>query len=127
VLAQRIEEWRCPDAENWVGWLSTQPLYDEYSSFDGRRQPPQSIAEFVLQEGQYHPDINDGVRINIAPLQKAGLLARDVLTPKDMEKAIADRAEWRADERRWVRQGIVSSPGWWFVVQEHADEMEGGR
>jgi hypothetical protein len=47
------------------------------------------------------------------PLQRAGLLASDVLPAKDVEKAIADRAEWRADERRWCREGKLSRPGWW--------------
>jgi hypothetical protein len=27
-------------------------------------------------------------------------------------KAIADRARWRADERRWVRQGKLPRCGW---------------
>ena len=51
--------------------------------------------------------------VNIAPLQKAGILAADVLAAKDIDKAIADRAEWRADERRWVREGKLPRPGWW--------------
>jgi hypothetical protein len=51
--------------------------------------------------------------VNIAPLQRAGLLAADVLAAKDVEKAIADRAEWRADERRWCREGKLPQPGWW--------------
>jgi hypothetical protein len=113
ALAAQIQEWRCPEAETWVEWLATQPLYDEFASLDGRRPPPKTVAEFVSQESQYAPDLNDGVRVNIAPLQKAGILARDVLAPKDVEKAIADRAEWRADERRWCRQGILPRPGWW--------------
>jgi len=58
-------------------------------------------------------DVNDGVRVNIAPLQKAGLLAADVIATKDLDKAIADRAEWRADERRWCREGKLPRPGWW--------------
>jgi hypothetical protein len=61
----------------------------------------------------YNPDLNDGVRVNIAPLQRAGLLASDVLAAKDVEKAIADRAEWRADERRWCRDGKLARPCWW--------------
>jgi hypothetical protein len=113
ALAAQIQEWRCPEAETWVEWLATQPLYDEFASLDGRRPPPKTVAEFVSQESQYAPDLNDGVRVNIAPLQKAGILARDVLAPKDVDKAIADRAEWRADERRWCRQGILPRPGWW--------------
>jgi hypothetical protein len=114
ALAAQIQEWRCPEAETWVEWLATQPLYDEFASLDGRRPPPKTVAEFVSQESQYAPDLNDGVRVNIAPLQKAGILARDVLAPKDVDKAIADRAEWRADERRWCRQGILPQPGWWI-------------
>jgi hypothetical protein len=42
--------------------------------------------------------------VNVAPLQKAGLLAAEVIAKKDLEKAISDRAEWRADERRWCRR-----------------------
>ena len=104
ILASQIQEWQCPEAELWSDWLGTQPLYDEIASLDGRRQAPGTIAEFVAQESQYQPDINDGVRVNIAPLQKAGALARDVLADRDVDKAIADRAAWRADERRWVRR-----------------------
>ncbi len=69
--------------------------------------------DLIAQESAYAPDINDGVRVNIAPLQKAGLLAADVLAKKDVDKAIADRAQWRADERRWVREGKLPQPGWW--------------
>ncbi len=61
---------------------------------------------------------NDGVRVNIAPLQKAGVLAADVLAKKDLDKAIADRAEWRADERRWCREGTLPHPGWWPIQGE---------
>jgi len=113
ALVAQICDWRCPEAEEWVEWLATQPLYDEFTSLDGRRPVPNTVAEFVNQESQYAPDINDGVRANIAPLQKAGILARDVLATKDVDKAIADRAEWRADERRWCRQGVLPRPGWW--------------
>ena len=126
-LAAQIQEWQCPEAESWVEWLANQPLYDEISSLDGRRQAPETVTEFVAQESQYQPDTNDGVRVNIAPLQKAGALARDVLAGKDVDKAIADRAAWRADERRWVRQGILPQPGWWPQTQEPAPENEAHR
>jgi hypothetical protein len=115
-----IEEWRCPAALSWGPWLSQQPMFDEFASPDGRRPAPTSIAAFVTQEGAYDPDINDGVRVNIAPLQKAGVLAAQVLAPADADKAIADRAEWRADERRWGREGRLSQPGWWS--RREADE-----
>jgi hypothetical protein len=51
------------------------------------------------------------VRVHIAPLQKAGLLAADALAKKDLDKAIADRAQWRADERRWCREGKLPQCG----------------
>jgi hypothetical protein len=108
------EEWTCPEAETWEGWLATQPMYDVISSLDGKRTAPKTVEEFVRQEAFFAPDINDGVRVNIAPIQKAGLLAADVLAKKDLDKAIADRAEWRSDERRWCREGKLPKPGWWI-------------
>jgi hypothetical protein len=114
-----IERWTCPEAETWEAWLSAQPLFDAVASLDGQRPPPQSIADFITQESRYAPDINDGVRVNIAPIQKAGLLHADVLDAKDADKAIADRAEWRADERRWVREGKLPQPGWWKREDKH--------
>lgn len=112
-LRDHIESWSCPAANDWTDWLGQQPLFDQFASLDGQRQPPQTIADFIAQESRYIPDINDGVRVNIAPLQKAGLLAADVLAAKELDKAIADRADWRADERRWCREGKLPRPGWW--------------
>lgn len=112
-LRSEIDAWVCPEATTWGGWLGAQPLFDAIASLDGHRQPPATIAEFVAQESAYAPDINDGVRVNIAPVQKAGLLHADVLDSKDADKAISDRAEWRSDERRWVREGKLPRPGWW--------------
>jgi len=108
-----IESWRCPEALTWETWLAEQEMYDQLSSLNGNRPPPQTVAEFIRQGSLYQPDINDGVRVNIAPLQKAGLLTADVLAGKDMDKAIADRAVWRDDERRWCREGKLPKPGWW--------------
>ncbi len=86
---------------------------DAWTSRDGVQPPPSDRAAFLAQEGRYDPDLNDGVRVNVAPLQKAGLLSDDVIAAKDLAKAIADRATWRADERRWCREGKLSRPGWW--------------
>lgn len=113
AIREHIEDWRSDEPRTWGKWLAEQPLFDQISSLDERRTPPATIAEFIAQESLYAPDINDGVRVNIAPLQKAGLLAADVLAKKDLDKAIADRAEWRSDERRWVRQGKLPKCGWW--------------
>lgn len=112
-LRKQIEGWTSDEPAKWSDWLAKQPLFDQVSSLDDRRSPPTTIAEFIAQESMYAPDINDGVRVNIAPLQKAGILAADVLAARDVDKAIADRAEWRADERRWVREGKLPQCGWW--------------
>ncbi len=74
--------------------------------------PPGSRAELLTQEEGWQVDINDGVRVNVAPLQQAGLLVSDVLAKKEISKAIADRARWRSDERRWVRAGKLPRCGW---------------
>ncbi len=50
----------------------------------------------------YEPLIDDGVRVNIAPLQKLGLLASPVLAAKDVDRAIADRNRWREDDKEQV-------------------------
>ncbi len=92
--------------------VAQEPL-DRWCAIDGAKPPPQDREALLRQEKGYIPDINDGVRVNIAPLQKAGLLADKVLSKKDMGKAIADRAAWRADERRWCREGKLPRPGWW--------------
>ena len=95
-----------------------EPL-DEWTSIDGEAPPPSTRDQFYVQEKAYNPDINDGVRVNIAPLQKAGLLAADVLSKKDVDRAIRDRAEWRADERRLCREGKLPQPGWWKTKGEN--------
>ena len=92
--------------------LKDEPL-DKWCSLDGTRPEPENQEDLLQQESGYFPDINDGVRVNIAPLQKAGLLAAPVLSKKDLDKAIADRAQWRADERRWCRENKLPQPGWW--------------
>jgi len=61
------------------------------------------------------------VRVNIAPVQIAGLLASDVLKVADAKQVIADRARWRSDERRWVRAGKPAGCG---RMDERAPESQ---
>jgi len=107
-----IEPWFCPESLTWEAWLAEQEMYDQLSGLNEKRLPPQTVAEFIRQESLYQPDINDGVRVNVAPLQRAGLLTADVVAGKDVDKAVADRAAWRDDERRWCREGKLPKPGW---------------
>jgi hypothetical protein len=129
AIRDSIQAWRLPDPipdslDFRPSSPTLPPLFDQVSSLDERRAPPKTIAEFIAQESLYAPDINDGVRVNIAPLQKAGILAADVLAAKDVDKAIADRAEWRADERRWVREGKLPQPGWWKAGMDEGGGMK---
>jgi len=96
----------CPELDTF---MTKEPL-DRWSS-DGYLAPS-SRDELLRNERAWHVDINDGVRVNIAPLQLAGALASDVLKVADAKKALADRARWRADERRWVRDGKLPRCGW---------------
>lgn len=113
IIRKDMESWQCKEAGLWEGWLATQPLFDKFAQLDATKVAPSTIAEFIVQESAYYPDINDGVRVNIAPLQMAGLLAADVIPTKDLDMAISDRADWRANERRWCREGKLPQPGWW--------------
>jgi hypothetical protein len=99
----------CPALESIA---NSEPL-DRWTSRDGRTTPTSTEGEFHSQERRYDPDLNDGVRVNIAPLQAAGLLAAPVLASRDLARAIADRAERRAEEREWCREGKLPRPGWW--------------
>lgn len=120
---QGIEEqgFACSDLQKL---LAEEPL-DRWCS-DGYF-PPTSREELVRNEEAWHVDINDGVRVNIAPLQLADVLASNVLKPVDARKAIADRARWRADERRWVRAGKLPRCGWMderVPASQKWDELE---
>ena len=103
-----IEEqgFACSELEKFI---AEEPL-DRWSG-DGYFAPA-NRDELLRNEQAWHVDINDGVRVNIAPLQLAGVLVSDVLKPADAKKALADRARWRADERRWVRDGKLPRCGW---------------
>jgi hypothetical protein len=105
---RRVEEqaFACPEL---IKVVEGEPL-DRWSG-DGL-EALSSSAGLRRQEESWQVDINDGVRVNIAPLQLFGVLTKDVLNTKDARKAIADRVRWRADERRWVREGKLPRCGW---------------
>ncbi|EMR73248.1 putative N6-adenine-specific DNA methylase [Thaumarchaeota archaeon SCGC AB-539-E09] len=86
---------------------------DKWTSIDINIPPPKNLSDFLIQEKYYSPHTDNGVRVNIAPLQNANLLACDVLIKKDVDRAISDRVKWRSDERRWCREGKLPQPGWW--------------
>jgi hypothetical protein len=110
-----IEEqgFACHELDTFIA----KELLDRWSG-DGYLAPS-SREELLRNERAWHVDINDGVRVNIAPLQLAGVLASDVLKVADAKKALADRARWRSDERRWVRDGKLPRCGW---MDEHVPE-----
>ncbi|KPV54872.1 hypothetical protein SE17_01110 [Kouleothrix aurantiaca] len=96
----------CPELDKLLEGESL----DRWSG-DGYLSPTER-ADLARQERAWRVDLNDGVRVNIAPVQLAGLLVSDVLKAVDARKAIADRARWRSDERRWVRAGKLPRCGW---------------
>ncbi|MGH2408781.1 MAG: hypothetical protein ACRDGS_00290, partial [Chloroflexota bacterium] len=105
---RRVEEggFACPEL---AALLASEPR-DRWSG-DGI-SAPLSAEDLAARERAWAVDVNDGVRVNVAPIQLAGLLAEPILKEVDAKKAIADRARWRADERRWVRDGILPRCGW---------------
>ena len=84
-------------ASSAVDKVAANEPMDKWTSRDGRARPTPTREPLLAQERRYDLDLNDGVRVNIAPLQRV-VLAADVLAAKDVEKAVADRAEWRADD-----------------------------
>jgi hypothetical protein len=91
-LAEAVDELKtfevALDTVSAKGFLSRrleQLLAREELDHWARRTPRSPIPDkeaFSLQEQLYDPDLNDGVRVNVAPLQKSGLLAADVLAIK---------------------------------------------
>jgi SAM-dependent methyltransferase len=75
--------------------------------------PPPDAAHFTRREGQYRPRVDDGIRVNVAPLQRALLLSREVLSRRDVDAAILDRARWRGELRRRCRAGELDRLPWW--------------
>ena len=85
--------------------MGNEITYQEYNeAIAGAKPVPEDRQALLCQKTDYIPDINDGVCVNVAPLQENVLLAAKILSAKDVGKVIADRAEWRADERRWCQE-----------------------
>jgi SAM-dependent methyltransferase len=108
-----VRAWASAAWRHVLALASSFAVHDEHSAPEPGRSAPRDLPAFIRQEQAYTPDLNDGVRVNIAPLQRAGLLAAEVLPAKDLQKALEDRARWRSDERRWCRSGRLPQPGWW--------------
>ena len=53
--------------------------------------PPAALIDELLAEG-YDPKLDDGVGKNIAPLQKKGIIAYEVLNPGQLKKYL--NADW---------------------------------
>ncbi len=60
-----------------------------------------------------HPGMTDSKMICAG--EYIGMTSGDFreLAAHRAKKAITDRAEWRAYERRWRREGKLPQPGWW--------------
>jgi hypothetical protein len=59
---------------------------------EGRQREARIWCPWKKPEEQpvgWDPDINDGVRVNVAPVQRLGLLAGDVLAAKDLKSLLA--------------------------------------
>jgi hypothetical protein len=46
--------------------LAAKEPLDKWTYRDGRARPPETRDAFLMQERRYDPDLNDGVRVNIA-------------------------------------------------------------
>lgn len=94
--------------------LTASEPVDGFCAPDRTGEAPRDRQRWLDQERRFVPHPDDGIRVNIAPLQRAGLLARDVLAKGDVERAIGDRARWRHDERLACRAGHQRRPSWWL-------------
>jgi hypothetical protein len=113
-LDQRLAQIDCEGfACSALDELSAREPLDPWAASSATARPVRDRAAWLRQERRYAPGSDDGVRVNIAPLQRAGVLARDVLATADVDRAIADRARWRAAEREWCRLRKQQRPSWW--------------
>jgi hypothetical protein len=120
-LKRAVEAWVPTGLSDWQQRLAREPEFDAVSRSAGNAPVPRTSADFVQWETRYLPDLNDGVRVNIAPLQRAGLIAATVLDDADTGAAVADRAQWRGEERGWVRAGELVHTSWGTTREEVVD------
>lgn len=110
--------------------MADQPL-DRWSG-DGVF-PPTGREALLVQERAWRVDINDGVRVNVAPLQAAGLFASDVLDrktcPKPSPTALAGAATSAAGSTPASCPGadtmddsVPESPRWTELAPEREAE-----
>lgn len=117
-LKRSVGSWVPTPLSDWQQRVAHEPEFDALSRAAVGAPIPRTHPEFEQWEARYLPDVNDGVRVNIAPLQRAGLIAAPVLDDADTGAAVADRAKWRADERRWVRAGELGHTSWGTAREE---------
>ncbi len=102
-------------------WLDLLRVASQADSFELRAPPAGSAVEHeLLLRNRLHSTARAArvVWLPCAPDEvtwcKPFQSEANVLAKKDLDKAIADRAEWRADERRWCRERKLPRPGWWL-------------
>lgn len=79
---------------------ASKQVYKEIELLEDRLEDLKELEtklDSLIQSG-YDPEIDDGVRVNIAPLQLNGLLAANVLSDSDAKKAIQDLKEWKKQD-----------------------------
>ena len=65
---------------------------------EGREREARMLCPWKADQEQavgWDPDINEGVRVNIAPVQRLGLLKADVLAAKDLTSLLAPEGKGR--------------------------------
>ena len=66
-------------------------------SLNGVKANSSDSAEFMSLKQEYFPNINDRDRVNVASVQKTGVLAAYVMSKNDVERWITDQNKLRAD------------------------------
>jgi len=85
-------------------------IYDEIEEREDARDDLQSFGDAldeVIKTG-YDPVIDDGVLANISPIQKAGLLAVDVLNKNQLKKGLELLAEYVEERKIAIKSAVAT-------------------